>query len=149
MTPSWVAAILHSRMFLFVARLLLVTTYVVPGVMQAAQFQATMGDFAHFNLMPPAAYVTASIITLLAGSILVILGGKWTWLGAGALGVYTGLTILIVHHFWTMQGAEWLSEMRQTLEHISLIGGLMVVAILERAPAAEPAALGAAAAEAA
>ena len=149
MTPSWVAAILQSRVFQFIARLALVITFVIPGLMQAAQFQGAVGDFAHFNLMPPAAYVMASIITLLAGSILVILGGRWTWLGAGALGIYTGLTILIVHHFWTMQGQDWLSEMRTALEHISLIGGLMVVAVLERAPAGETEALGEAAAEAA
>jgi transmembrane protein len=132
MTPNWVAALLQSRLFLYLARIVLVVTFLVPGVMQALQFQGAQGEFAHFNLMPPAVYVVASIITLLAGSVLVIMGGKWTWLGAGALGVYTGLTILIVHHFWTMQGADGLNEMRTALEHISLIGGLMVVAALER-----------------
>ncbi len=31
-----------------------------------------------------------------------------------------------------MQGSDGLSEMRTALEHISLIGGLMVVAVTER-----------------
>ena len=131
MTPGWVAAIVESRIVQLLARIALVATFVVPGVMQATQFQGSLGDFAHFNLNPPAVYVTASIITLLAGSVLVILGGRWTWLGAGALGVYTGLTVLIVHHFWTMQGADWLNEMRTTLEHVGLIGGLILVSSLE------------------
>ena len=129
MTPNWVVAILDSRLFQLIARVLLVITFVIPGIMQPMQFQGSIGEFAHFNLNPPAAFVVASFVTLLVGSALVILGGKWTWLGAGALGVYTGLTILIVHHFWTMSGADRLGEMRTTFEHISLIGGLMVVAI--------------------
>ncbi len=132
MTPSWVAALLDSSLFRFLARVVLVVTFAVPGVMQAMQFQGTLGDFAHFNVNPPTPFVILSIVTLLGGSAIVIRGGAWTWLGAGALGVYTGLTILIVHHFWTMQGSDGLSEMRTALEHISLIGGLMVVAVTER-----------------
>jgi transmembrane protein len=130
MTPAPIAAILNARPFQLLARILLVVTFFTPGFMQIFQFQGALGDFTHFNLNPPPVYVVASIITLLGGSALVILGGRWTWLGAGALGVYTGLTILIVHHFWTMQGADQLSEFRTALEHISLIGGLMVAAIL-------------------
>ncbi len=61
----------------------------------------------------------------------MFLGGKWTWLGAGALGIYTFLTILIAHHFWDMQGDERLAEMRTAIEHLSIIGGLMTVAIAE------------------
>jgi transmembrane protein len=131
MTPKPIAALLDSGAFLLLARILLVITFVMPGIMQPLQFQQTVGEFAHFSLNPAPAYVVLSFVTLLVGSALVIKGGRWTWLGAGALGVYTGLTVLIVHHFWTMSGADQLSEMRTTFEHISLIGGLMVVAVLE------------------
>jgi transmembrane protein len=148
MTPKAIAAILDSGAFLFLARVLLAATFLIPGIMQPLQFQGTVGEFAHFSLNPAPAYVVLSFVTLLIGSALVILGGRLTWLGAGALGVYTGLTVLIVHHFWTMTGADQLNEMRTTFEHISLIGGLMVVAVLEhrRASATAAAASGAAAA---
>ena len=129
MTPGWVSAILDSKIFQLLARVLLVVTFIVPGIMQPMQFQGSLGEFAHFNLNPPAFWVVLSFVTLLLGSALVILGGKLTWLGAGALGIYTGLTIFIAHHFWTMSGDERLGEMRQTLEHLSVIGGLMLVAI--------------------
>ena len=131
MTPAWLSAILDSKIFQLVARILLVVTFVVPGLMQPMQFQGSLGEFAHFNLNPPAFWVVLSFVTLLVGSLLVILGGKLTWLGAGALGIYTGLTVLIVHHFWTMSGADRLNEMRTTMEHIGLIGGLVMVAALE------------------
>ena len=131
MTPIWVAAILDSRAFQLLARIMLMITFIVPGIMQPLQFQNALGEFTHFHLNPPAPYVIASFITLLVGAALVIFGGKWTWLGAGALGIYTGLTIFIAHHFWTMSGDERLGEMRQTLEHLSVIGGLMLVAIAQ------------------
>jgi len=131
MTPNWVVAILDSKLFQLLARILLVITFVMPGIMQIVQFQGSVGEFGQIGLHPAAAYVAASAVTLLIGSVLVILGGRLTWLGAGALGVYTGLTIFIVHHFWTMTGADQLNEMRTAFEHISLIGGLMVVAIAQ------------------
>ncbi len=128
--PKWINGLLASGAFAVFARLLLVVTFLIPGIMQLTQFKAAVGEFAHFHLSPPGAFVIASAITLILGSLLVLIGGRLTWLGAGALGVYTGLCVLIVHHFWTMQGADRLNEMRTTFEHISLIGGLMVVAIL-------------------
>ena len=141
--PKPIAAILESGAFLLLARLVLVCTFVIPGVMQIVQFNGATGEFAHFNLNPAPAFVVASFVTLLVGSALVILGGSRTWLGAGALGIYTGLTILIVHHFWTMTGQDQVNEMRTVWEHISIIGGLMVVAIAEHrlktADAASPA----------
>jgi transmembrane protein len=131
MTPVWVAAILQSRAVLILARAMLALVFVVPGVMQAVQFPAALGEFAHFNLHPTPVYVVASIVTLLGGSAVVIVGGKWTWLGAGALGVYTALTIFIVHHFWTLQGQAAATEQRFAVEHVSVIGALILVSILE------------------
>ncbi len=131
MTPRFVDAILSARAFQLIARVVLTVTFWVPGIMQAAQFKNALGEFTHFHVVPPAPFVVASFITLLVSSAIIIVGGKWTWLGAGALGIYTGLTILIAHHFWNMQGDEALAEMRTALEHISLIGGLMAVAIAE------------------
>lgn len=130
--PKAIASLLDSSVFAFIARLVLLVTFIVPGITQITGFQGAIGEFAHFNLNPPAAFVVASFITLLVGSALVLVGGKRTWLGAGALAIYTGLTIFIVHHFWTMSGDAATSEMRTALEHISLIGGLMCVAVMER-----------------
>ena len=134
--PKAISALLNSPVFQLLARIVLVVTFVVPGIQQVLQFKHAVGEFAFFHLSPPGAFVIASAITLLVGSALVVLGGRWTWLGAGALGIYTGLTILIVHHFWTMAEPDKTNEMRTALEHISLIGGLMVVAVLgARTPA--------------
>jgi transmembrane protein len=69
------------------------------------------------------------IIVQLGGSALVI-HGRHAWLGAGALGIFTALTIPIAHAFWTMSGEMAFLEMMFVFEHISVIGGLMVAAAL-------------------
>jgi transmembrane protein len=130
MTPAWTAAILKSRAFQVFARIVLTTPFWAAGVQHALQWNASLGEMTHFGLSPPALYLLLTIVTCLAGSALVIAGGRWTWLGAGWLGVFTALTIPIAHAFWTMSGDAAMGEFRTVIEHVSIIGGLMMVAVL-------------------
>jgi len=139
MTPNWVAATLQSRSFLLLARIVLTTPFWGAGIQHLVQYQTIPGEMAHFGLTPALPYAVALIVTLFTGSALVIAGGKWSWLGAGWLGVFTALTIPICHAFWNMQGAEAMSEFRTVMEHVSIIGGLMVMAILDHVGATAPA----------
>ena len=132
MTPNWVAATLESRLFLLLARIVLTTPFWGAGIQHLVQYQTIPGEMAHFGLSPAMPYAVGLIVTLFGGSALAIAGGKWSWLGAGWLGVFTALTIPICHAFWNMQGAEAMNEFRTVMEHISIIGGLMVVAILDQ-----------------
>ena len=130
MTPAWTAAILKSRAFQIFARVVLTTPFWAAGLQHAMQWSSSLGEMAHFGLNPPALFLVATIVTCLAGSALVIAGGRWAWLGAGALGVFTALTIPIAHAFWNMTGDAAMGEFRTTIEHVSIIGGMMIVAIL-------------------
>jgi len=66
----------------------------------------------------------------LGGSLLLILG-RLGWLAAGALGVFTGLATLIAHPYWTIADPiERFHALNTFLEHIGLIGGFMLAAIL-------------------
>ena len=82
---------------------------------------------AHFGLQPAALFNISTAATQLIGSALIIFN-KWTWLGAGALAVFTALTIPLAHPFWTMQEPMRTMEFHVVTEHISVIGALMVVA---------------------
>ena len=57
-------------------------------------------------------------------------GADATWLGAGALGIFTLLTIPIAHHFWRMEGPMAQFEFYVAVEHLSVLGGMLLVAIL-------------------
>lgn len=135
MTPRIIAAILDSRITAFVARLLLVFMFAGSGISKLLDFPAAMAEMAQFGLNPPALFAVATIITQLAGSALILLN-RASWLGAGALAIFTLLTIPLVHHFWNMQGDMAQFEFYVAIEHLSVVGGMMLVAILAHKTAA-------------
>jgi transmembrane protein len=149
MTPAWVNGLLGSRAFLTFARIVLTTPFWAAFIQHGLGWNAWVGTMAHFNLNPPVLFALLTLATLLAGTVLVFID-KRAWLGAGALAVFTALTIPIAHAFWTMQGQAAATEFYTVLEHVSIIGGLMILSILanaspEAAEAAEVAGAAAAA----
>jgi transmembrane protein len=69
-----------------------------------------------------------TIAVLLAASALIIFD-RLVWLGAGMLAVFTVMTILLVHDFWNMSGLEATLTLLEDEEHLTVIGGLIIVAI--------------------
>lgn len=120
-------ALTSSNWFGYLARIVLTFGFWGSGLSKLIDFQGGVAEMAQFGLEPAAAFNIATIITQLVGSALIILN-RWTWLGAGALGVFTALTIPLVHHFWTMEEPFRTMEFYVVMEHITVIGGLMVVA---------------------
>lgn len=129
MTPALIGALLESRGLFLLARILLCVPFFLSGIAKIADFPAAVAEMAHFGLHPPAAFAVATIITQLLGSALVI-HGRHAWLGAGAMAVFTVLTIPIAHDFWNMEGMQAMMEMFFVIEHIAVIGGMMLVSIL-------------------
>jgi transmembrane protein len=127
--PGPIASLLESAVFRVVARVLLTLPFWMSGLAKLADFGFATEEMAMFGLTPPAAFAVATIITQLGGSALVI-SGRRAWLGAGALGIFTALTIPIAHNFWALEGERAMMEMFFVVEHISVIGGLMLAAIL-------------------
>jgi putative oxidoreductase len=58
---------------------------------------------------------------------MIMLGLKARW-GAVVLILFTACTIFFVHHFWDMQGADYMDNMREALKNLSIMGGLLLVA---------------------
>ncbi len=129
MTPAFISAILRSPVTAFLARLLLVFMFLGSAISKITDFAGAQAEMAYFGLNPPWLFALATIATQLAGGVLILLN-RATWLGAGALGVFTALTIPIAHHFWTMEGQMAQIEFYFVVEHLAVIGGMLLVAIL-------------------
>nr|WP_314072332.1 DoxX family protein [uncultured Roseococcus sp.] len=127
--PRPVAGLLESSALRVVARVLLTVPFWTSGLAKLADFGGTTAEMAHFGLNPPAVFAIATILVQLGGSALVI-QGRHAWLGAGALGLFTALTIPLVHNFWAQEGERGMLSTFFALEHIGMIGGLMMAAIL-------------------
>ena len=87
-----------------------------------------MAEMAHFGLEPPALFNAATILVQLGGTALMQ-SRQLSWIGAGALIVFTALTIPLVHHFWSLQGPDHLNALHMANEHIALMAALALVAL--------------------
>jgi putative oxidoreductase len=68
------------------------------------------------------AYLVAAID--LFGGILILLGYQTRWT-AIVLTVFVLLTLIFVHHFWTMEGAAFAGNRAHFYKNLAIIGGLL------------------------
>lgn len=128
--PRFVDAILDWRPTWFLARLLLVGAYLLGGLMKLADWPGAVAEQAHFGMHPPALWAGLTIAVELVGPML-ILTGRWIWLGAGMLGVFTLLAAFTANAFWTMPpGPERFGATNAFFEHLGLIGGFVLAALV-------------------
>ncbi|MCR6498867.1 DoxX family protein [Shinella sp. CPCC 101442] len=130
--------ITESRAFGFIARTVFTSMFWLSGIAKLADFDGGLLEMTHFGLEPAAFFNVATALTQLIGSALII-SNRLTWLGAGMLAVFTALTIPIAHNFWAMQEPMRTIEFHFVAEHITVIGGLMVVAWKSATASAVPA----------
>jgi transmembrane protein len=135
--PHAIERLLDSRALALLARIGLTCAFWWGGLAKLADFAGAQAEAAHFfgaGLALPIA--VATIVVELLGSGLLI-AGRLQWLAAGALSVFTALATFIAHDFWNASDpAVHFREFNTFLEHIGLIGGLVLAAILSRTSAA-------------
>lgn len=130
-TPSLIAGLLGDRRFATLAATLLTLPYWTSGLAKLLDIPGALGEARHFGLEPAILTVAATILVQIGGSLLIIVG-RQAWLGAGAIGVFTAIATLIAHPFWQVADPMVRFHERNTfLEHVGLIGGLMLAAILQ------------------
>lgn len=129
--PRIIAALLSSPAFLLATRIVLTFVFWSAGIAKIIEFQANAAEMESFGLTPGWLVNTATFTLQIGGSLMIILN-RGAWLAAGALSVFTLLTIPIAHPFWLKSGDEAFRDMTIAMEHISLIGGLAMSAILSR-----------------
>jgi len=128
--PRFVDAILDWRPTWFLARLLLVGAYLLGGLVKLADWPGAVAEQAHFGMHPPALWAGLTIAVELVGPVL-ILTGRWIWLGAGMLGVFTLLAAFTANAFWTMPpGPERFGATNAFFEHLGLIGGFVLATLV-------------------
>jgi len=127
--PRFVDAILAWSPTWFVARLALLSTYLIGGVTKLGDWPSAVAEQIHFGMHPPELTATLTILVELVGSAL-ILSGRLVWLAAGAMGVFTLLTAFIASPFWTMQGQARFIALNDFFEHIGLVAAFVMVAII-------------------
>jgi transmembrane protein len=123
-------ALTDRPVFFYLGAVVLTYMFWWSGLTKLWNFAGAQGEMAHFGLNPPWFFAAATIVVQLAGSALVIFGGRLAWCGAGALALFTLGTIPIGHDFWNLGGEAALIHKLWSQEHVSIVGGLVLAAIL-------------------
>jgi uncharacterized membrane protein YphA (DoxX/SURF4 family) len=130
--PRFVDIVLDWRWTGLVARLALVSAYLLGGIVKASDWPAAVAEQARYGMSPPAFWAALTIAVEIVGPLL-ILSGRLVWLGTGMLGVFTLLAAVTANAFWTMPtGQDRFMATNAFFEHLGLIGGFMLVALVFR-----------------
>ncbi|MCA8064608.1 DoxX family protein [Burkholderia sp. AU31624] len=127
--PAWVRALLAQPWVLPLARLALVSAYLIGGIAKALDFHGAVAEQAHFGLQPAALWAALAIAVEIAGSLCIVLG-RFTWLGAGSLGMLTLVAMGVANDFWNRTGAEHFMALNSFFEHLGLIAALVLATVL-------------------
>ena|ERR1700754_1826821 len=127
--PRFVDAILNWRWTGFLARLALVGAYLLGGIVKLSDIPGAIAEQAHFGMYPSALWATLTIAVELIGPLL-ILSGRFVWLGAGMLGAFTALAAFTANAFWMMHGQERFAATNAFFEHLGLVGGFVLAAMI-------------------
>ena len=127
--PKWVDAVLEWRWTWLIARVGLTGPYIVGALMKLSDLHSAVLEQEHFGLRPGLPWAWLTIATEIAGPMLVI-SGRFVWLGAGMLGVFTLLANLLVNRFWEMAGEARFAATNGFFEHIALVAGFVLAALI-------------------
>lgn len=127
--PRWVDAILDWRWTWLLARVGLTGAYILGGLTKLLDFPSAVAEQQHFGLHPPVLWAVVTIVVEIAAPVLII-SGRLVWLGAGALGVLTAVASVVANNFWDMQGPARVMAMNSFFEHIGLIAGFVLAALI-------------------
>ena len=127
--PGFIPSALAWPGTALIGRMLLTLPFWWSGVAKLMDFPGAVVESRGLGLHPAVLIVVATITVQLLGSLSVI-SGRWRWLGAGALGVFTAFATLLAHGFWTIHNpALRMQQFTSFLEHIGLIGGFVLSAV--------------------
>lgn len=118
----------YNDALILLARVLLMALFLVSGWKKLTNFLATVGYMASTGVpMPKLSTVVAIAMEFFAGIALVL--GIWTRPLALLYAAFTLATALMGHHFWTMSGADREANKVNFLKNLSIMGGLLLLAV--------------------
>jgi len=113
---------------LLLARILLMILFVLSGWSKLTGFEGTVGYMTSLGAPAPMLSAAIAVIMELLVGILLILG-FYTRPLALLFALFVLGTALIGHPFWNMVEPERSANMTQFLKNLSIIGGLLLLAV--------------------
>jgi transmembrane protein len=117
--------------FLVLARALSTFAFWSDALLQLVAFGPYSQALERFRLRPGWAFNLATSAFKFATSLMIVFDHH-AWTAVIALSIFVLLTIPIAHAFWAKSGEEAFNARNFAMEHISLIGGLILAGLLSQ-----------------
>ncbi|QXI40455.1 DoxX family protein [Pseudomonas xantholysinigenes] len=115
-------------LILLLARILLMILFVLSGWGKLTGFEGTVGYMTSLGAPAPTLAAAVAVIMEFAVGILLILG-FYTRPLALLFALFVLGTALLGHPFWNMVEPERSANMTQFLKNLSIVGGLLALAV--------------------
>ena len=116
-------------LLILAARLCLSAVYLYSGFDKLINWQNGLAFVTRHRLTPQVPVLAATIVLHLAGGFMVLLG-IFAREGAMLLLLFTLIATLRVHFPRGLKGEEFRRETTISLEHLGIIGGLLMLAVV-------------------
>jgi putative oxidoreductase len=112
-------------------RVLVGVLFLWAGIDKAMGWQGALQEVAAGGLPAPVVMLALTVLLQVAGGAAVI-AGRWLRPSCWALAGFTALATVLYHGFWHATGAARHAALIPFMEHVCIVGGLLVVSTLER-----------------
>lgn len=110
-----------------IGRLMLVTVFLMSAVGNKIPMFSSVVQYMQSEGVPaPQVMLAGAIVSLIAGSLSVLLGFK-ARIGAGLLLVFLVLATYFFHDFWNFEGQEQTNQMIQFMKNLSMAGAMLLI----------------------
>jgi putative oxidoreductase len=119
---------MDSNLLILVARVCVSAVYLYSAFDKMIYWQNGLAFVARHRLTPHQPVLVATVAVQLAGGVMVLLG-IWAREGATLLLPFTLIATIRVHFPAGLRGEEFRRETTISLEHLGIIGGLLMIAV--------------------
>jgi uncharacterized membrane protein YphA (DoxX/SURF4 family) len=110
------------------ARALMAAVLLYSGQDKIRHWRAGVEEVAGLGMPMPQLFAAATIVVQIVGG-LSVLSGIGLFFGAAVLALFTAAATILGHRFWLLHGQPAKQELTTTLEHLAIVGGLLLLAV--------------------
>lgn len=120
----------HDRTVRTAGRMLVGVLFLWAGIDKVMGWQGALQEVVAGGLPAPALMLALTVLLQVAGGAAII-AGRLLKPSCWALAGFTALATVLYHGFWHATGAARHAELIPFMEHVCIVGGLLVVSTLE------------------
>jgi uncharacterized membrane protein YphA (DoxX/SURF4 family) len=110
------------------ARALMAAVFLYSGQDKIRHWQEGVEEVAGLGIPLPQLFAAATIVVQIVGG-LSVLSGIGLVFGAAVLALFTAAATILGHRFWLLHGQSAKQELTTSLEHLAIVGGLLLLVV--------------------